>query len=102
MITPTHITVGKNKYAIHTLKQMPKKGIMGTVHYAIGTIQLATHTNWTKPSQPYSKAQRQETFWHEVTHAILHDMGSKLESNEEFVTAFASRLSKAITSAKFA
>lgn len=102
MIIPTRITVGNHKYSIQTVKYMPTKGVMGTVRYDLGTIQLATHSNWTQPSRPYSQAQRQETFWHEVTHAILHDMGHHLYTNERFVTDFASRLSKAITSAKFA
>lgn len=99
MITPTHITVGKHKYSIYMLKHMPRKGVMGTVHYDMGTITLASHSNLT--NSPYPKAKRQETFWHEVTHAILHDMGHKLHTNERFVTDFSSRLSKAITSAKF-
>jgi len=42
-----------------------------------------------------------DTFWHELTHAILKDMGSKLEANEDFVCAFSSRLNKAILSARF-
>lgn len=100
MITPTHITVGNHKYTVHMLKYMPKKGVMGTVHYDMGTIHLASHSNTT--NSPYPKAQRQEIFWHEITHAILYDMGHKLYTNERFITAFASRLSKAITSAKFA
>lgn len=100
MITPTHITVGNHKYTVHMLKYMPKKGIMGTVRYDLGTIHLASHSNTT--NTPYSKARRQETFWHELTHAILHDMGHKLYTNERFVTDFSSRLSKAISSAKFA
>ncbi len=99
MIIPTHITVGKNKYSIHMLKQMPRKGIMGKVHYDLGTIQLATHSNTTNGK--YAPSQVQETFWHEVTHAILHDMDSPLYTNERFVNDFSSRLSKAITSAKF-
>jgi len=36
-----------------------------------------------------------------LTHAILKDMGSKLESNETFVTNFAHRLNNAILSARF-
>ena len=99
MIIPTHITVGKHKYSIHMLKQMPRKGIMGTVYYNIGTIQLATHNNTTNAR--YSPSRLQETFWHEVTHAILHDMDHHLYTNERFVTDFSSRLSKAIRSAKF-
>ena len=47
------------------------------------------------------KEDKHETFWHEVTHAILHDMNSKLTYNEKFVEAFSKRLSRAIDSAKF-
>ena len=46
--------------------------------------------------------QVQESFWHEVTHAILHDMGrDTLNRDERFVTEFAHRLTKAINSARF-
>lgn len=99
-MTPKTMQIGNHKYRIQTVTFMPRKGVMGTVQYDLGTIQLASHSNTT--TKPYSKEQRQETFWHEVTHAILHDMGHKLHTNERFVTDFASRLSKAITSAKFA
>lgn len=99
MITPTHITVGNHKYTVHMLKHMPKKGVMGTVHYDMGTIHLASHNNTTNGR--YSPSRLQETFWHEITHAILHDMGHRLYTNERFVTDFSSRLSKAISSAKF-
>lgn len=100
MITPTHITVGNHKYTVHMLEHMPKKGVMGNVCYGLGTIQLATHSNTSYGR--YSPSQLQENFWHEITHAILHDMGHKLYTNERFVTDFSSRLSKAISSAKFA
>lgn len=99
MIIPTRITVGDHKYTIHMCKQMPGKGVMGAVHYNLGTIQLATHSNTSNGR--YSPSRLQETFWHEITHAILHDMGHKLHTNERFVTDFSSRLSKAISSARF-
>ncbi len=41
------------------------------------------------------------TFWHELTHAILHDMKHPLAPNEEFVEKFSKRLNDAIHSAKF-
>lgn len=99
MIIPKSIQIGNHKYTIHMLKQMPRKGVMGAVQYNLGTIQLATHSSTT--TARYSPSRLQETFWHEVTHAILHDMGHKLHTNERFVTDFSSRLSKAISSAKF-
>jgi hypothetical protein len=43
-----------------------------------------------------------DTFWHELVHAILNDMGEDLlNNNEKFVTGFANRLTKAIQSARF-
>jgi predicted SprT family Zn-dependent metalloprotease len=50
----------------------------------------------------FAPEQVQETFWHEVTHAILHDMGrDTLNKDEKFVTEFAHRLTKAINTARF-
>jgi hypothetical protein len=44
----------------------------------------------------------QDTFWHELVHAILNDMGEHtLNKDEKFVTGFANRLTKAIKSARF-
>jgi hypothetical protein len=41
-----------------------------------------------------------DTFWHELTHAVLHDMGHPLRDDEKFVVKFANRLSCAIDSAQ--
>jgi hypothetical protein len=49
----------------------------------------------------YDKDERSETFWHEITHAILHDMKNQLSYNEKFVTAFSQRLDQAIKTARF-
>ena len=49
----------------------------------------------------FSKAERSETFWHEITHAILHDMKNKLSYDEKFVVAFSQRLDQAIKTARF-
>ena len=49
----------------------------------------------------FSNAERSETFWHEITHAILHDMKNKLSYDEKFVTAFSQRLDQAIRTARF-
>ena len=65
---------------------------MGRVNFNLGRIQVSTK---------YPAAEIRNTFWHEMTHAILDDMGHDLTHNERFVTAFANRLSDAIDSAKF-
>ena len=99
MKIPTSVKVGNKKYVIHKVKQMQKKGIMGAVNYKAGAIFLATHSNIA--NQRFKREEVSDTFWHELTHAILKDMGSKLEADEKFVTAFSERLNNAILSARF-
>ena len=49
----------------------------------------------------YHVNEQSNTFWHELTHAILYDMGNELNYDEKFVTAFADRLDQAIRTARF-
>jgi hypothetical protein len=50
----------------------------------------------------YDADERANTFWHELTHVILQDMGERrLNANEKFVSAFADRLHQAIKTARF-
>lgn len=99
MKIPKSIRVGKKKYSVHQVKHMDKKGIMGAVNYNASCILLATHSNVR--GVRFKKEEMADTFWHELTHAILKDMGSKLESDEKFVSGFSDRLTKAILSARF-
>lgn len=97
MIIPTKMKVGKDWYTI-VLKEKTPNGCFGRVGYALHTITIATHT---KRGHPISSEVINDTLWHEMTHAILYDMGSPLHDNEEFVAEFSSRLNKAILSAQF-
>lgn len=99
MKIPTSIKVGRKKYSVTQVKHMPKKGIMGSTSYGNKAIMVATHSNVR--GVRFKREEVYDTFWHELTHAILQDMGSKLEGDEEFVTAFSERLTKAIISARF-
>lgn len=49
---------------------------------------------------PRVEASKAETFWHEVTHAILRDMGSPRWKDEAFVLAFSKRLNQVVHTAK--
>ena len=73
---------------------------MGRVHYHEQRIQLGRTSNIT--GKQFKPEQIADTFWHEVVHTILRDMGEhRLNSNEAFVTKFANRLTEAINTAKF-
>lgn len=98
MELPTKVVVGRQWYKVEQPKLLYRYA-MGQCDYAQQTIRIATHSSRT--GRKFSKAQRSETFWHELTHAILYDMGSKLARDELFVTKFSHRLRKAIDLARF-
>lgn len=99
MKIPKRIKVGKKWYAVNTVKYLDRKGMVGKTDYQAETIEVATHSN-TRGVR-FKKEEISDTFWHELTHAILKDMGSRLEADEKFVTAFSERLNNAILSARF-
>lgn len=87
---PTRVTVGERHYWIH--RKPTKKGLHGRIYY--GTRAIVVHKN-------PDKARERNTFWHELTHAILYEMGHAQCHDEKFVTEFADKLSGAIDSARF-
>ena len=48
----------------------------------------------------FKPAKVSDTFWHELTHAILHDMDHPLRKSERFMSGFAERLNRAVNSAR--
>jgi hypothetical protein len=78
---------------------------MGEVNYDEGLITLCRSATIKIPNgnvirMEYGAEEMHNSFWHEITHAILYDMGHNLHNNEHFVTQFANRLSDAVDSAK--
>lgn len=96
MQIPKKVKVGKSWYSVVQRKTLPRN-CLGEVDHCAKTIQIAAHAN----EQRLSKAEVYDTFWHELTHAILNDMNHDLVTNERFVTQFATRLSNAVNSARF-
>ena len=91
---PTQITIGKSKIKVELFDAVfvGKDECRGAYNWATKAISIAKQ----------SKTRQHNTLWHEVTHAILHDMGEdKLNHNEKFVSGFADRLEQAIRTAKF-
>lgn len=97
---PSTVKVGRKLYNVHTVDKMHKRGDMGRVVYDSKHIEIALRSS--KTERPFNNNEVHETFWHELTHAILHDMGrDTLNRDERFVEEFSSRLHKAIKSARF-
>lgn len=97
---PTRIRIGKRLYSIDVVETMINKGDMARHYPALQKIKIAQRSNLT--GRRFKPDDINDSFWHEVVHAILHDMGEHtLNKNEAFVSAFAKRLTKAIKSARF-
>jgi len=65
---------------------------------------VAGHTDYEKKTIQYvdeGPEETRNTFWHELTHAILYEMGKPELNHEGFVSKFADFWSTAIDSAKF-
>lgn len=99
MKLPKKIQVGNTEYAVNKVKHLAHVGAAGAIWYEDKVIEVATHSSIN--NRRFKQEDVYDTFWHELTHAILKDMGSKLEGNEKFVTEFSERLTKAILSARF-
>ena len=102
MKIPKSVKVGKTKITVlqpDGLK-VGKDICRGGYNYEENVLMVAK-SNLVRNTK-FSESQRSNTFWHELTHAILHDMGEdRLNHNEKFVSAFADRLDQAIKTARF-
>lgn len=100
MKIPKQVTIGKTKIKIDQPESLRvgKQPCRGCYDRADNSIDVAKQD---VRGYKYDKDERSETFWHEITHAILHDMKNQLSYNEKFVTAFSQRLDQAIKTAKF-
>ena len=97
---PRRIRVGGKQYSIDIVETMLRKRSMARIYYDHSKIEIGQFSNVT--GKKFDDDQVQENFWHEVTHAILHDRGeNRLNANEKFVVEFSKRLSQAIKSARF-
>lgn len=96
MEIPRKVHVGDKIYVVLQPAKMRCQS-NGNIKPDYGVINVA-HCAGTVSRTP---EQRAETFWHELTHGILHDMGAANWDDEVFVRAFSSRLAYAIQTAEF-
>lgn len=97
MKIPTSVRVGHANYDVEVTDNLPAK-VRGRVLLSSRVIQVKRrNTRWRERTPE----ELGEIFWHELTHAILAEMGHPLHKNEAFVDKFSKLLSKAINSAGF-
>ena len=98
MQTPKSFKLSNHTFTVRIVDKMPYPGHMGEVDHAKRVVTIATQSNLTGRS--FKTEEVSDTFWHEVTHAILHDMNHTLWNNEKFVTRFANRLNEIVNTAE--
>lgn len=101
MKIPKQVVIGDTPHLVRT-----KKSLMYGKMVCHGAFDEETRTIEIAQMNPlrgykYDSSERANTFWHELTHAILYDMGDELTHNEKFVTEFSNRLDQAIKTARF-
>lgn len=96
MKIPTRVRVGRKWY------EVKRKEFKQQAHrWGYWTWRKEGHGDiLVRPGRPMK--QQHETYLHELTHAILWDMGwVSLCKDEAFVTAFAKKMNNALHSAEF-
>lgn len=98
MQIPKKFKIGDKEFTVRVVDKMARPGRMGSVDHIAKQVTLGSKSTLTGRS--FRTEEVSDTFWHEVTHAILYDMGHPLWDNEKFVTDFSSRLNNAINTAQ--
>lgn len=94
---PKQIKVGGQEIAINDVDRIGD-GILGECDITCGKIEIARLVG--RSDEPTQSSKR-NTFFHELTHAILGTMKHELNNDEQFVSTFSSFLTEAMADAKF-
>ncbi len=94
MRIPKKFKIGRKQYVV---VQRPSlwESRKGFISYMTQNVLLATH----RFNKPRSARDISKTFWHEVMHGVLHDMGHPLRDDEKFVEGVAKRLNQVVHTA---
>ena len=78
MLIPASFKLDRRPYSVSLVRHTKPTGTMGKVYYELRLIEIATHSG--RSQRKFTREELTDTFWHEVTHAILRDM-DHLECN---------------------
>lgn len=101
MQIPKKIMIGTKEYSVEIVEALLDKAeyVMSISNLKNQKVKVAQKSN--KLGRDFTNEQISDTFWYEVTRAILNDMRSKLYDDNIFVTGFSERLNKVVLTAKF-
>lgn len=90
MRIPKKFKLGRKVYKVEQPVKLLEPGAFGRAWVTEQVIHVAMEHPRSKRQR--SDKERFQTFWHETTHAILHDMGSRKYKDEVFVDELAKRI----------
>ena len=97
-LIPTELTLGALTYNITEVDLLEDNTGLGEVISSLGKINLAN--TWRGEFVPQNLKER--TYFHELTHAILDEIGyHKLSGDEKFIEAFSLLLHQAMKTSKY-
>lgn len=92
MEIPTDFRLGRKHFTVHMLPAArPERAARGYMYPQLGVLKI-------RRQAPKKQAH---TFWHEVVHCILHDMGDARWADEAFVDGIAKRINQIVHTAEF-
>ena len=95
---PNSFKIGGQKIEVRNVERCSDNSI-GECHTSAGYVEIADKFN---KDEVQSDDVKRNTFYHELTHAILRTIGEyELNDNEKFVCCFSSLLCEAMESARF-
>ena len=84
------LKIGKTTYNVSWPDTLEPPLTRGRIDYTGKTIKVALRAG--QPRRVRAAKGREHTFWHEVVHGILYDMGSRKYRDEVFVDELAKRI----------
>lgn len=84
------LKIGKTTYNVSWPDTLEPPLTRGRIDYTAKTIQVAQRAG--QPRRRRKLGGMEHTFWHEVVHGILYDMGSRKYRDEVFVDELAKRI----------
>ena len=98
MRIPKSFKVGKKKYTVNeAVIGSNRTCIKGVIFFQKQSIDIGQYVH----NRRMSEKERAAVFWHEALHAMLHDMGSRKNGDEQFVEALAKRITDVVYTARF-
>jgi len=96
MLIPSKFRVKRRTFTVHGGK--PRSWLRGKTHHDEHRVWVYEHDKLGNKMLP---KERQETFFHELTHVVLYEMKHPLWNDERFVEEFARLLAQAIHTSTF-